>query len=157
MKKIDINISVEHYANLRELSDTDRELVEKAISATDLSYNKYSNFAVGACLRLKDGSLVQGANQENAAYTVTICAERTALDSAAVQHPGIAPVAIAIAAKNKNELTSHPVSPCGVCRQALNEYEVRYEQPIRILLYGTEGIYAVNSIKDLLPLSFDEF
>ena len=138
-----------------ELTTDDRELVEKAIGATANSYSPYSHFSVGACLRLSDGSTVIGANQENAAYPVGLCAERTAIFAAQAQHPELSVLALAIAARNTSgELTDQPVAPCGSCRQVILEVEERYHQPIRILLYGRKGIYILQSVKDLLPLCF---
>ena len=96
-----------------------------------------------------------GSNQENAAFPTGLCAERTAFFAAGANAPDVPPVAIAIAAQTKGQFLATPVSPCGQCRQALLEAEIRYKQPIRVLLYGTEGVYVVNSVKSLLPLTFD--
>lgn len=137
-----------------ELPDLDRQLVDEAILATDNSYAPYSHFRVGAAIRLSDGSIVRGANQENAAFSVTICAERSAIFAAQANHPELSILSIAIAARNDNGLMEHPVSPCGSCRQVILEMEERYKQPIRILLYGKERIYQLDTIRDLLPLCF---
>lgn len=137
-----------------ELSEADRKLVELAKEATTTSYSPYSHFAVGAALLLANGETVTGSNQENAAYPVGCCAERTALFSAGAHYPGVGISAIAIAARESNgEFTAAPVSPCGMCRQALMEAEHRFGT-IRVLLYGTEGIHCLNRIADLLPLTF---
>ena len=154
METLNINIPIKKY-KLEELPAEDSELVEKAIKATANSYSPYSHFSVGACLRLGDGSTVIGANQENAAYPSGLCAERTAVFSAQAQYPDQPVTAIAIAARNTNgNLTEQPVTPCGSCRQVILEIEERYKQPVRILLYGTEAVYAVRTIRDLLPLCF---
>lgn len=140
-----------------ELDDTDRHLVEKAIEATGRSYARYSHFRVGAALLLEDGTEVIGCNQENAAYSVTICAERSALFAAGAQYPEKAVTAIAIAARNeRGELLAEPITPCGSCRQALIETETRYGRKVRILLYGTDRIYVIDGIKTLMPLSFTD-
>lgn len=138
-----------------ELSKDEQRLIELAKDATNNSYSPYSHFRVGAALRLDDGTEIIGANQENAAYPVTLCAERTAIYAAQAQYPEHSVVQLAIAARNENGFTSTPVSPCGSCRQVILEIENRYKQPIRIYLYGTEGIYIIESIKDILPLNFD--
>ena len=78
MKEIDIHIRVERY-QLDELNTADRELVDLALKATHGAYAPYSNFYVGAALRLANGIIVTGANQENAAFPSGLCAERTAL------------------------------------------------------------------------------
>lgn len=153
MKDIQLKINLK-FAQLDELDADDRTLVEKAVEATGRSYAKYSNFNVGAALRLANGEIILGANQENAVFTVGLCAERTAIFAAQVRYPDQPVMAIAIAARNANGLMSLPVSPCGSCRQVMSEVEERYGQPMRILLYGTDGVYIVNSVKDLLPLCF---
>lgn len=137
-----------------ELDDMSKALVKNAIEATDKSYSPYSHFKVGAALRLEDGTIVIGANQENAAFPVTMCAERAAIFNAQSNHPELAITAIAIAAKSIEGLVKTPVSPCGSCRQVILEMEQRYQRNIKILLCGTDGIYVIDSIKDLLPLSF---
>ena len=154
MKQISIHIPVVLYAP-EELSEADRELVETAKGMTQHSYSPYSHFSVGAALLLKDGQVFVGCNQENAAFPVGLCAERSAFFAAGAQAPGVPPVAIAIAAYTQGAFTAKPVSPCGSCRQALLEAETRFGEPIRILLYGTEGVYVIPSVADLLPLNFD--
>lgn len=153
MEKIDINITIT-YCQPNELTAEDQELVERAKQATLNSYSPYSKFAVGAAVRLKNGDIIIGANQENAAFPSGLCAERTAIFAAQAQHPDQPITTLAIAARNSNGLMQEPVVPCGSCRQVMTEIEDRYNQPIRILLYGTNGIYAVNTVKDILPLGF---
>jgi len=153
MKEIDIHIKI-GFCQLEELPEEDRQLVEKAIAATANSYAKYSHFNVGAALRLNNGEVMVGANQENAAFPSGLCAERTAVFAAQAQHPDQPVHTLAIAARNENGLVKTPITPCGSCRQVLLEVEDRYKQPVHILLYGTEGIYYIHSVKDLMPLSF---
>lgn len=153
MEDIRIEINMQ-FCQMDELSAEDQELVRAAIRATANSYARYSNFNVGAALRLADGSITTGANQENAAFPSGLCAERCAIFAAQSHHPEHAITALAIAAKNVNGLMPDPVSPCGACRQVILEMEDRYQQPVRILLYGTRGVYFINSVKDLMPLSF---
>ena len=73
------------------------------------------------------------------------------------QYPNIAPVTIAIAARRASEevFLTAPISPCGICRQALIESEMRYRQPIRVLLYGEDVIYELEKVSSLLPFQFD--
>lgn len=151
--KIEINITLCSY---EELEAGDRELVDKAIEATANSYAKYSHFHVGSAIRLADGRIMIGANQENAAFPSGLCAERTAIFAAQAQYPEQAITDLAIAAKNENGLVPTPVSPCGACRQVILEIEDRYKRPVRILLYGTKGVYVIQSVNDLMPLSFVE-
>lgn len=149
-----------------ELSAADRELVEAAKAATSRSYAPYSKFHVGAAIRMADGSIVAGSNQENAAYPSGTCAERTAAYYASAAYPGLAMKKIAVAASTRDGrpeglpaddyFQALPISPCGACRQALLEYEKLYG-PMEVILYGREKIYIFPSIKSLLPFSFTEF
>ena len=153
MKEYKIETVVRIY-ELAELSEEERELVEAAMMATNGSYAPYSKFLVGAAARLQDGTIVTGANQENAAYPSGLCAERTALFAAGAQHPDQPVVALAVAARTGRQFMSRPISPCGACRQVISGVEERYGVPIRILLYGTEGVLVSEGIKPLLPLCF---
>lgn len=155
MKELNLNINIQEFA-FDELNADDRQLVEEAIKATENSYAPYSKFNVGAAIRLENGMIIHGANQENAAYPVSLCAERTAIFAAQSNYPEQPIVALAIAAKNVNGLMAKPVSPCGSCRQVILEIEERYQKPMRILLYGKDKTYAIDTVKDLLPLCFVE-
>jgi cytidine deaminase len=145
-------------AQLDELTVQERTLVQMAIEATDRSYAPYSHFHVGAAIELRNGERFIGCNQENAAFPSGICAERSAIFAAGAKCPDEPVTMLAIAARNKQgELQQEPVSPCGPCRQVLIETETRFQQPVRILLYGQKHIYVVDSIKQLMPLSFTDF
>lgn len=102
MNEIKLNITIKHY-QLDELSADDRELVERAVQATYNAYAEYSHFYVGAAVRLADGSIVIGANQENAAFPSGLCAERTALFAAQANHPDQSVQTLAIAARNATD------------------------------------------------------
>lgn len=153
MRTIDINIKMQ-FCQPEELAAEDRQLVDAAVEATNNAYAKYSHFHVGAALRLENGMVVKGANQENAAFPSSLCAERTAVFAAQANYPDQPITTIAIAARNDKGLLQEPVTPCGSCRQVILEIEDRYKKPVRILLYGQSGVYIINTIKDLLPLSF---
>ncbi len=154
MKELQITIPVQVFTEA-ELSIEDRELVEMAKEMTQTSYSPYSHFQVGAALRLRDGQIFKGSNQENAAFPVGLCAERTAFFAASANAPEVPPVCIAIAAQTGGQFLETPIAPCGSCRQALLEAEVRFKQPIRVLLYGRKNIYIAQQVRDLLPLTFD--
>lgn len=149
-----------------ELPVEDRELIEKAKGMTYRSYAPYSRFNVGAAIRMADGTIECGANQENAAYPSGTCAERTACFHASAANPGMAMKKIAIAARNVGivpkgcedsaPFQARPISPCGACRQALIEYE-HLHGPIEVILYGDEESYVFPSVASLLPFSFTEF
>lgn len=153
MKEQSIHITYQ-VAQLEELCIEEQELVNRAKEATQNSYANYSRFHVGAACRLSDGKIVIGANQENAAFPSGLCAERTAIFAAQANYPAQSITTLAIAAHNEQGFMKAPISPCGACRQVILEIEDRYKQPVRILLYGTEGIYIFESVKDLLPFSF---
>lgn len=141
-----------------ELSAADKQLAEAARQACDNSYSPYSGFSVGAALRLSDGGILTGSNQENAAYPSGMCAERVALFQAGAQSPQKAVKALAIAARTKEGFTTHPCPPCGSCRQVMLETEMRHGgAPIRLILYGTQECYIIEGgAKGLLPLQFEK-
>lgn len=163
MKQFEIKTLIRE-CSLEELDALDRRLVETAKEATGRAYAPFSKYHVGAAILLDNGKIVEGSNQENAAYPSGTCAERTAAFYASSVNPGIAFKKIAIASwmdpgKDKDHeegFQKHPVSPCGGCRQALLEYEHLYGD-IEVLLYGREKIYILPSVKSLLPLAFTDF
>lgn len=137
-----------------ELPQDERELVDVAREATNRSYAPYSKFRVGAALRLRNGIVIPGCNQENAAFSDGICAERSAIFAAGAQYPEEPVVKIAITARNDDGFIKSPIPPCGSCRQALLETEDRFCQPIKILLCCKDEIHVMDSVKALLPLQF---
>jgi len=156
MNDIKITSKFTVYKSSSELSSLDNNLLLKAIKARNDAYAPYSKFCVGAALLLEDGTIIQGNNQENAAYPSGICAERVAIWNAASQFPNLKILKLFISAKSKNNTVNKPVSPCGACRQAIAEYEFKQAQNIEIFFTGEKGkIIKSNSIIDLLPLAFD--
>ena len=155
MKTLTITTNVEEL-HPSELSEEQKTLVDHAVRATYRSYSPYSHFSVGAAVQLADGTIVSGSNQENVAYPSGLCAERTALFYANSRYPDQPVSRLCIAARDdKGRLTDSPISPCGSCRQALLETELRYKNPIEIVLVGANSSYIIHSIHDLLPLCFD--
>lgn len=150
-RKIEISYK---YCQKEELDAVYQELIDKAIAATQNSYADYSHFYVGAALLLDNGDVVIGANQEKVAFPSGLCAERTAIFAAQAQQPMQAIKAIAIAARNDKGMLESPITPCGACRQVMLEIEERYHSDMEVYLYGTDGVYIVNSVKDLLPFAF---
>ena len=154
MKKL-LQTEYELYDDASELAPDDAALLQEARTHTHLAYAPYSHFQVVAAARLKDGTIVYGANQENASYPVGICAERTLLSTLSSQFPKDKTDTIAITYSNAEGTSFHPVGPCGLCRQTLLEYEQRWQQPIRMILAGQEGkVLIVNSAADIMPFSF---
>ena len=155
MNKEEFRFEYQVFSSADELTKEDAWLLNEAREVTAAAYAPYSNFNVGAVAKLANGEIVAGTNQENASYPVGICAERVLLASAASLYPNIAIDTIAISYNNNNGESIHPISPCGMCRQSLVEYEERVKQPIRLLLSGLEGkVIVVNKANLLLPLSF---
>jgi len=139
-----------------DLTQEEKTLVEKAKEATFHSYAPYSNFHVGAAVILEDGTIVTGSNQENSAYPSGLCAERTTLFYANSQYPDKKVKCLCIAARDTTgNFTKQPISPCGACRQVMTETEYRGGEPMKVMLFGTDGTYIVNSARDLLPVTFD--
>lgn len=155
MKEMVLNTVVK-VCSYGELQPADREIVDAARAATANSYAVYSNFNVGAAVRLADGTVVSGTNQENAAYPSGLCAERTTLFWANSQYPTQAVEVLAIAASTAQGELEKPIPPCGACRQVILETEKRFNKAMRIILYGAKECYIIeDGVKALLPLSFD--
>ena len=139
-----------------ELETCYQQLIIKAKEQVNKAYAPYSGFHVGAAVELENGEIFAGSNQENSAYPSGLCAERVAMFYANAQFPNIAVKTIAIAAFTNEKFLATPITPCGSCRQVLLETEMRYEKDITILLYGTEQVYLIENVKQLLPLCFEK-
>lgn len=144
-----------HHTSVSELSAADQELVKAAHAAALRAYAPYSKFYVGAALRTSAGEVITGNNQENASFPAGTCAERTALHAAMSLDP--ATVVETMAVMVPQVKGDRPVSPCGICRQALLEQEVRQgRKPLRLLMAVHNGpVYELRTASLLLPLSFD--
>lgn len=143
------------YESADDLPKGDKELLNKAHDAVHNAYAPYSDFKVGAAVLLANGEVVTGTNQENASYPVGICAEGTALGAASSVYPEQPIMKMAITVKSGKSKIARPVSPCGLCRQRISEYEDRYNQLIELILQGEEGsVIVIDTVKHLLPLYF---
>lgn len=157
MREEIISVAVKYVA-LAELAEPDRKLCEEAMEATYRSYAPYSNFNVGAAIRVEGGVIVTGANQENVAFPSGTCAERTACFYAHAAYPDRKFEAIAIAGRNSDGcLTAIPTAPCGACRQALLQYEQLAGHPVTVFLVSGTEVAVVPSVRALLPLAFTDF
>jgi cytidine deaminase len=157
MEQKKLSISYLEYDSVEELPPTDRELLEHAKLAADSAYAPYSHYKVGAAVRMGNGKIITGSNQENMAFPSGLCAERVALFAATSANPGVAVKAIAITAKSLQFPVEKPVTPCGSCRQAIIEYEMLHPGKIRIILMGETGkILTIEGMDTMLPLSFKE-
>jgi len=138
-----------------QLNEEEQKLAKMAIEAISLSYSPYSHYSVGAAVKLSNGKMVKGANQENVSYPVGICAERSTLATAQNLFPNVPVTAIALAASAKGKaLTPDIVTPCGMCRQALLECENRYNNNIKVIMLSAKEVLIAESVKELLPAAF---
>lgn len=150
-----LQIIYQVYPSSDALPAPDRELLEQARRALENSYSPYSHFKVGAAVRFANGEMLGGANYENAAYPMCICAEQAVLAAAASRFPGEPVVAIAITVQNPHKPVAAPAAPCGACRQVICETEQRNRRPMRVILQGETGpVFVFEKGGDLLPLSF---
>jgi cytidine deaminase len=145
----------EEYNSINELREEDAWLLNEAREVTNQAYAPYSNFLVGAVAKLANGEIVAGTNQENASFPAGLCAERVLLASASSIYPDVPIDTMAISYQSDNIKSDHPIAPCGVCRQSLQEFEQRTDRSIRLILSGLEGkVYIIPQSNMLLPLAF---
>ena len=154
MKK-KLSFDYEEFASVSEMLPEDQELVAAALDAQKGSYSPYSQFQVGAALRLANGLVVKGANQENAAYPSGLCAERTAMFWAGANYPDVPMDTLAIAGSDHGVLCESPASPCGACRQVMAEYQKKHGVPMKVILVGAKRIRKFACVDDLLPFIVD--
>ena len=153
IKEISIKYEILHE---EELKEKECILIETAKKACLGSYSPYSNFKVGCGILMKNGKIIESNNQENIAYPSGLCAERVGLFYAKSTYPQTAIEMLAIAAKEANDFTRNPITPCGSCRQVMLEYATQQENPISLLLYGRCYIYKIHNVRELLPFQFDQ-
>ena len=143
------------YESFSELSDDDKELLKAAQDAAALAYAPYSDFHVGAAALLANGEIIKGGNQENASFPAGLCAEGVVMAVAAARFPRVPINTIAISYNSSRTESDHPIAPCGVCRQALDEFKVKTGATVRLLMGGLSGkIFEVSDASALLPLAF---
>ena len=141
--------------HLEDLDAESKYLAHKAKDAAGHAYAPYSKFLVGAAVLLDDGSIVTGANQENAAYPSGMCAERVAIFSAAAQHPDKKITKIAVVAKRKTGKETLPSTSCGPCRQVMLEFEQKQKKNIEVIMQNQDHKWVkAPSAESLLPFGF---
>ena len=146
----------EEFDEKQEMKAEDLALLNAAYDAVATAFAPYSKFKVGAAALLSNGQIVIGSNQESASYPVGICAERNLLNSIGSQFSSETILAMAISYDTDKAACNEPISPCGMCRQSLLDFENRYQSPIKIILAGRTGpIMVVAAAKNLLPFGFD--
>ena len=139
-----------------ELNQPDAELLNQAEAVSKNAYAPYSQFYVGAALRLKNGTIVLGTNQENVAYPSGLCAERVAIFSASTSHPNEPIESMAITVNTSKSFIEEPLSPCGNCRQVIMEYQHKQQSPIRLILAGqSDKVWSFEDAAALLPFGFE--
>ena len=148
-------INYEEFTSASQMTPEDQEMVAAAIQAQKGSYSPYSKFQVGAALKLENGLVLKGANQENAAYPSGLCAERTVMFFAGANYPDIPFDTLAIAGADHGVLCESPASPCGSCRQVMAEYQKKHKKPFNIILVGSTRIRKFHCVDDVLPFIFD--
>jgi cytidine deaminase len=140
---------------LESLDGNDILLVEKALSGMDNAYAPYSNFKVGASVKLENGEIVVGNNQENIAYPSGLCAERVALFYVGANYPNETIETICIVAKGDLIPVDSVLAPCGSCRQVMIESEKRQSKPIRVILVNqNKTVVVIETVKHFLPFIF---
>ena len=149
-----INIPFMEYNSWDELPQDYRELLYSAAKACKSSYAPYSNFHVGAAVRMGNGKIVTGSNQENAASPSGLCAERVALFTAHHMYPEEKVVAIAIVGSQNGIVTGEFTYPCAACVQVMVESEKRSGSPMAIIVGSATKVRAIGSVNGLLPFSF---
>jgi cytidine deaminase len=155
MQQHQFQLHFDEYEDSSSLNQQDAALLEAARDAISLSYAPYSKFQVGAAALLSNGVTLKGSNQENASFPAGLCAERVLLSICSSLYPRIPVMAMAISYNNQLGASNRPISPCGVCRQSLSEYETLVNHPIRLLLGGITGkVLVIEKATDLLPLAF---
>lgn len=155
MKENKYEFNYRVYDSIEELPQEQQWLLSEARRVTGNAYAPYSHFQVGAIAKMANGEMVTGSNQENASFPVGLCAERVLLASISTLFPKIPMDTMAISYKSDHQKSDHPISPCGMCRQALQEFEMRVSKPVQLILGGMEGpVYVIDSASKLLPLAF---
>lgn len=143
------------YESFSELTEEDKVLLKAAQEAASLAYAPYSEFHVGAAAKLANGEILKGANQENASFPAGLCAEGVVMAVAAARFPRVPIETLAISYNSSRTESDHPIAPCGVCRQSLDEFRVKTGAVIRLLMGGQSGkIFEVSDASALLPLAF---
>ena len=155
MTEKEIKISYEEYRCPEEMLPEDRELVCEAIEAMNGAYAPYSRYHVGAAVRMSNGQIVRGANQENAAFPSGLCAERTAMFAASARYPDKEMLSIAIAGGVYGRLGKEPCTPCGACRQVMAQIQAKSGKPMSVIMIGSSRIWKFRCVDDILPLIFD--
>jgi cytidine deaminase len=155
MQSSTFSFQLEEFYSSEELPAADAELLQKAREVCKQAYAPYSGFGVGAVALLANNEIMSGTNQENASYPVGVCAERALLAAAGTLYPGIPILKIALSYHSSDHPANSPITPCGMCRQAIREFEMRTGSPVCLIMGGQEGpVWIIRESQNLLPLAF---
>ncbi len=155
MTNQEIHIVYQEYNSIEEMNPEDRELAAEAIKAMEGAYAPYSHFHVGAAVRMSNGQIVRGANQENAAFPSGLCAERTAMFAAGARYPDKDMLSIALAGGVMGRLGAQPATPCGACRQVMAQYQAKSGKPMSVIMISADKVWKFEKVDDILPLIFN--
>ena len=144
------------YNHSDELTDSERELIAAANEALPHSYAPYSTFHVACAIRLDNGEVVTGVNQENASSPAGLCAEQVALYRKGIAFPDARVLAMAVVAQSEKHPNDPPaISPCGICRQVMLEFVHRQEHSYPVIMQaGNNSWIKVLKMESLLPFGF---
>jgi cytidine deaminase len=145
-----LNFDYHHYNSLEKMESIDKELVNVARTACRTAYAPYSDFKVGAAVRLRSGRILVGSNQESEVFPVGVCAERNLLYHYQSHHSDDPIETLAIA----SDPGKRECYPCGMCRQVIVDTEKRQGSPIRVIMAGGKSATIVETAQHLLPFTF---
>ncbi len=145
----------ELFNQVDDLDQESRYLIHKAKEAAGNAHAGYSKFCVGAALMLEDGTVITGANYENASYPLSMCAERVALYAAAAQHPDKRITKLVVVARKKGGKDLLPATSCGGCRQVMLEFESNQKKNFEVVMQTNDHKWIkFPSAQALLPYAF---
>ncbi len=150
-----LSIDYRIFTSIYQLPSEVQSLFQQATQSLQKSYAPYSGFTVGAATSSKSGKIFTGANQENGAYPMCLCAERVALSNAIHLEREDVLQYFVIVGGALEKMETEFLSPCGACRQVLSETEYRQQHPIRLYILGKkEKVLEFKNCNDLLPFGF---
>ena len=151
MKQSKFHFEYTHYQSFDEMSEADNKAIDLAMATCEKSYSPYSKFRVAAVALFEDGEMLSAANQESEVFPSGMCAERVLLYNVASNHTQSKIDTLYI----YSDTTSTICSPCGACRQVIQDVQKRQESPIRVVMCGLSEALVVDQSQWLLPFAFE--
>lgn len=143
-------------SSINDFSKIEQSLIADTINKAKNAYAPYSNFNVSSGLLLTDDTILSATNVENASYPIGTCAERNVLSYYMSNYPDSTISTVVVYAEKPVGKLNQPITPCGMCRQALLEVENKQKSPIKLIMVGNDDNYLiVNKCAHLLPFAFD--